>query len=499
MTKRLTRSLLIFAFILAACTPNMAGGFNPTETPRPTDLASPPGPTDTATPSAPPAPVPTDTTAPSETPPAATQTPIAVDLTPAQRAAIQALADKHNIPIGQIQLIKTEAMSWPTGCLGVVLPGVMCTKGPVEGFKITLATNGQQFEYHTNQDGTSVLDAAQQLAAIRLAVLTYDGKVQLVTPNIPLGPTYNPAFTGLLPYGGATAGTAYVLDFSQQTKAWAVDINGMHGLDFIQNPNYGLALWRGGPNVQPRLAWGTQLLSGAASALQTSMLDGSGLETLLTLPADSNLPVQLVAEAWSTDGQTLYFSKEPVGLGGYIPFAGASSLYQIDVSTKKVTDLFPFVAPAGPMTCLDAMSGDDRFVADHCTPNAVTIRDLTGGPSTTIQPPAEAAGFRLLGSARFSPDGRRLAFALAKGDPNAEQGWVAVSDSTRGSSKVILAGEVGMYYTVIGWLDDTTLLVQSSDLLCPPSCLNALWTVGIDGSKPVKVADGSFLTILDNR
>jgi hypothetical protein len=44
-----------------------------------------------------------------------------------------------------------------------------------------------------------------------------------------------------------------------------------------------------------------------------------------------------------------------------------------------------------------------------------------------------------------------------------------------------------MYYNVNGWLDDTTLLLQSSDLLCNPSCLNALWTVGIDGSKPVKV------------
>ena len=51
--------------------------------------------------------------------------------------------------------------------------------------------------------------------------------------------------------------------------------------------------------------------------------------------------MQFVAEFWSADGQLLYFSKEPVGIGGYIPFAGASSLYQIDLASKKVKELSP--------------------------------------------------------------------------------------------------------------------------------------------------------------
>ena len=110
--------------------------------------------------------------------------------------------------------------------------------------------------------------------------------------------------------------------------------------------------------------------------------------------------------------------------------------------------------------CLDALSGDYRFVADHCTPNTITIRDLSSGASSSIQPPAAAAGARLLGSARFSPDGKRLAFALAVGDPNAEKGWVAVSDGTGGASRLILTGQPGLIYTVIGWLDDQTVLVQ---------------------------------------
>jgi len=484
--------LFVFAFLMAACAPGIPDT-GPTTVP--TAVAPSPYPTSAATA------VPTSTIAPTQTttPVLPTPTRLPVDLSPAQRGAIQALSAKYNIPVDQIHLIKTEAMTWPTGCLGIVIPGVMCTKGPVDGFSMTLEANGQQFEYHTNQDGTSAIDAAQQLATIRLVVLSSDGSLRLLTPNIPLGPTYNPAFNGFLPYGGAVAGTAYVLDFSQKTQAQAIDVNGARGLDFIKNPNYGLALWRGGPNVQPRLAWGTQPTSDTPSALLASGLDGSQLETLLTQAGDSNPPLQLVAEAWSADGKTLYFSKEPVGIGGYILFAGASNLYQIDVTTKLVTELIPQGAASGPVICLDALSEDFRLVADHCASQTITIRNLRDGTSVTIQPPAEAAGFRFMGSARFSPDGKQVAFGLGKGDPNAEQGWLAIADSAGGASKVILASPAGVYYTVLGWLDDQTLLVQSSEPKCSPNCLNGLWTVGIDGSAPVKVADGSFLAVIDNR
>ena len=85
------------------------------------------------------------------------------------------------------------------------------------------------------------------------------------------------------------------------------------------------------------------------------------------------------------------------------------------------------------------------------------------------------------------------------GDPSAEQGWVAVSDGTGGASRLILTGQPGLIYTVIGWLDDQTVLVQSKALKCDPTCTQQLWMLGIDGSNPVKVADGSFLAIIDNR
>ncbi len=478
MNKRIFALTIVFALLLAAC--SLTPPASQTNTPVPPTQGVP------ATETIPPT---------QDVPP----THIPVDLTPAQRAAIQALAQQYNLPVDQIRLLNTEAVTWDNGCLGVVLPGKMCTQGQVEGFKLTLEANGRNFEYHTNQDGSSVLDAAQQLATLRLVVETSDHTLQFASPSLPLGATFNPSFGGLFSSGAGVNGSAYVLTLDQSAQVFVVDEAGTRSLDFVKDANYGLAVWTGGPSSAPRLAWGTQPGPTGASTLQISQLDGSEQTTLLTEAADAVPANQLIALAFSADGQALYFSKEPFGIGGYIPFGGASSLYRIDLATRAVTELIPFNPTSGVMTCLDALSADFRLAADHCTLNAIQVRDLQSGEITQVKAPEEASGFRLLGSARFSPDGKRLAFAMAKGDPGAEQGLIAISDGLSGASKVILTGEPGMYYTLKGWLDDQTLLLQSNAFNCGATCTNQVWTVNIDGSNLAKAADGMLLAVLAGR
>ncbi len=76
--------------------------------------------------------------------------------TPAQQAAITALASDANLPADQIKLISMEAVTWPDGCMGVTRIGMMCTYGTVDGFKIILEAGGKQYEYHTNASGDTV-------------------------------------------------------------------------------------------------------------------------------------------------------------------------------------------------------------------------------------------------------------------------------------------------------------------------------------------------------
>ncbi len=427
-----------------------------------------------------------------------TTAPTQAELTPAQKAAEQALSQKYTVPLDQIKIVSTEAVQWPNGCLGVVIPGVMCTDVIVDGYRVMMEANGQQYEFRTNLDGSTVIDAAQLQATLGFVVQTIASNIQVVNPSIPLGPTYNPAFNSFLPRGGTVGNTAYVLDLSAN-KAIAISSTGSGDLPFIQNPNVGLAVWKGSATSQPKLAWGTSLVSPAmSSALQIANLDGSGIETLLTETITNTAPTQLVAQLWSTDGQSLYFSKEPVGIGGYLLYAGASNLYKIDIATKQVTEIIPQKASTEPQICLDAITGDYRFIADHCTQGVITVRDLQSGTTATITAPADITGWKLLGSARFSPTGDRVAYVLAKGNPDNEQGWVVVGSSTGGEAKLVLAGEPGSYYIVIGWLDDQTLLVQSN-ILNNPNVGAELYTVKADGSSPTKVAEGILLAIIDNR
>ena len=96
--------------------------------------------------------------------PTATPTSAQANLTPAQRAAISALSGKLGLPPEKIKLVSTEAVTWPDGCLGVQRMGVMCTQAEVEGFKIILEADGKQYEFHTNQDGSSIIRAAGDLS-----------------------------------------------------------------------------------------------------------------------------------------------------------------------------------------------------------------------------------------------------------------------------------------------------------------------------------------------
>lgn len=98
-----------------------------------------------------------ETATPTE--PAPTPTHIPVDLPPAARAAMEALAAALGIKIEDIALVSVEAVDWPDHCLGIVHMGMMCAQGVVPGFRVLLSANGKTYEYHTNADGTVVSPA----------------------------------------------------------------------------------------------------------------------------------------------------------------------------------------------------------------------------------------------------------------------------------------------------------------------------------------------------
>lgn len=86
-----------------------------------------------------------------------------IGMTPAVSAAVTALSETLNLPPGQITVVSAEAVEWPDGCLGVQKPGVMCIQAIVPGYKIILEANGEQYEFHTDEDGSVVVQVAEEV------------------------------------------------------------------------------------------------------------------------------------------------------------------------------------------------------------------------------------------------------------------------------------------------------------------------------------------------
>lgn len=75
---------------------------------------------------------------------------------PAVNAAVQALAALLGIDPTTIKVVSAEAVEWTDSCLGIVYIDAICAQGIVPGFRVILEANGQQYDYHTNADGTQL-------------------------------------------------------------------------------------------------------------------------------------------------------------------------------------------------------------------------------------------------------------------------------------------------------------------------------------------------------
>ena len=335
----------------------------------------------------------------------------------------------------------------------------------------------------TAQPATPTVAPASPVA--RIAVQSPDNSVQLVDVSgnkVQLAKLDGQVdLTSLIPVVGESGSALYLPVTGSMPGAVRVDASGAQKLGWTEGPPYGIAA------SPSQLAWGMTDIRATmmAARIQISKLDGSDTRTALE-EIYSGTQKSLHVMRWSRDGARLYFSKEPLGIGGYILFAGLTNLWSLDVSSGTVTELVHELAPNAAV-CIDDLSPDEMQVVDHCNPDNLQVVNLTTGAGRVINPPANVPQFGAMGGARFSPDGSRLAFALARHDPSNEQGWVAVSDGTGGTSKLIATSPANDYFWVAAWQDSDTIILQSG---MPPQ---GVWSVRADGTQLKRLADGIFL------
>ncbi|MBI1879924.1 MAG: hypothetical protein HYR94_17170 [Chloroflexi bacterium] len=72
-------------------------------------------------------------------------------------AAIADLSKQTGVPADQITVNSVEPMNWPDTSLGCPQEGMMYAQVITPGYLIVLTAQGQQYEYHTDQQATNVV------------------------------------------------------------------------------------------------------------------------------------------------------------------------------------------------------------------------------------------------------------------------------------------------------------------------------------------------------
>lgn len=330
------------------------------------------------------------------------------------------------------------------------------------------------------------------------AIWDNQGQMQVIDTGVAVDLQTAPS-TIFMPKGGVAQGRIFVYasdSFHPTPTVMMSTPDGPHQVAFIAKPDYTLAVWPGRGDQPAKLAWSeAPTPPDDKSIIYVSDLAGTAVHAVYSEAFQPSFPTHLLVQGWSADGQTLLFSREPWGIGGYIPFDGASSLYRLDPGDGQVTPIIEFGQQGSSGLCLDALSTDGSRVASHCPRGAITIKSLVDGQVSTITPPSGLTQDYLFGSVRFSPDGSRVAYASAAANPDLGNTWVAVSDGMAGASHSILETPTG-YYHVVTWLDNQTLLLQGLSVPCGDGCSgDSLWTVEADGSGLVQIAQGDFITL----
>jgi hypothetical protein len=385
-------------------------------------------------------------------------------------------------------------VGWLAACGGPATPPAP-TAAPTGAAAAPTSTAVPETPTQTPAEPTAVPPTlpptAVPVAPVRIAVQMADNSIVLVDTSGNKSLAYkagDPAdLASIAGAGNVLSDKLYLALSGKASTIMRIGANGPQTLDWIKGPIVGLAV------TANRLAWGKADVNGAkpTTSIVLSALDGSGLKTALSEPVGT-VPRVLKPLRWSQDGTHVFFGKEPLGIGGYILFGGFTNLWSLDPAGGKATEVLAERAK-NALVCMDDLSPNEKFVADHCNSKHIEVVDIAANKSTVIDPPVNVTPVGLVGGARFNPDSTRVAYGLARHEPDNEQGWVAVSDSLSGKSRLVAISPAKDYFWVAAWLDADTLVLQSNGQT------PGIWLARADGSNTKPLAEGIFVGVLNSQ
>lgn len=146
-----------------------------------------------------------------------------------------------------------------------------------------------------------------------------------------------------------------------------------------------------------------------------------------------------------------YIVAQPDGLGGYINYTeDEQDVYRLVFATNKLEKISSYRGDISP---------DEKYLASvKREDSAVKSVILININTQEIQEFDIPIGYGQAGDVKFSPDGKKIAFAASVGDPSNESGNVYILDIASGMiSKVNTEDITGQVPHVSGWKDNTTV------------------------------------------
>jgi hypothetical protein len=206
-----------------------------------------------------------------------------------------------------------------------------------------------------------------------------------------------------------------------------------------------------------RIAWTLSSFdsAGVSSQLWIADLDGGNSQMIVESdPADSLAEYfALEAMRWMDDGDLIY-AWQVTGIGGYILYFGWSSLYRYNPADGASTPLVAATADSS-LPCWYGLSPDGAYAVTGCGPEGMLERQLATS-TDTVFPVMPDQGQQ--GAAAYSPSGARLAYAIARGNPDDEAGQVLMR-LQRGEAPTSIASQSPGYFDRILWADEDRMVV----------------------------------------
>lgn len=252
-------------------------------------------------------------------------------------------------------------------------------------------------------------------------------------------------------------------------------------IDWLVTPNY------------RRIAWTVTTGTSNALTTTTTIANIDGTDPLTILIDGTRDGIRAMPIAFNPEETHLYMDYQPDTIGDLTPYRQYAGLFSVDLATGE-TEMLPNEPGCFCGAGVDAGQFLRLAVSADLAGFAVNITNLQNGATHTI-PALARSGYTQSGDVILSPDGEKAVYALAQvrnfGSPQQEIHSIFVLVDLVNNQQTALTEPITTFVRPIAWTE------QNSAILFTSPTLDGTWKVSLDNGALIKVANATYIGVID--